>query len=141
MVREAHKRNLKTTGQIGTITYHEAAELGIDNLEHGFMASSDFDHDKKEGQLDGRRAYMALLKLDVNSDEMKNLISYLIEKHVVLTSTLPVFEPNPGHELILGGGEDALLPEIKKLVGGKPKSRLSKCCIVQKRNGMGKTIL
>ena len=116
VVREAHKRNLKVTGHIGTITYHEAAELGIDNLEHGFMASSDFDHDKKENELDFRKAYLALLKLDVNSGEMKNLISYLIEKHVALTSTLPVFEPATGHELILGGGEDALLPEVKEIV-------------------------
>ncbi|MEO8109033.1 MAG: amidohydrolase family protein [Ginsengibacter sp.] len=116
VVREAHKRHLKVTGHIGTITYHEAAELGIDNLEHGFMASSDFDHDKKENELDFRKAYLALLKLDVNSDEMKNLINYLVEKHVALTSTLPVFEPETGHELILGGGEDALIPEVKEIV-------------------------
>ena len=43
VVREAHKRNLKVTGHLGTITYREAAELGIDDLEHGFFVSSDFD--------------------------------------------------------------------------------------------------
>ena len=44
----AHKRKLKITGHLGAVTYHEAAELGIDNLEHGFFVSTDFVKDKKE---------------------------------------------------------------------------------------------
>ena len=47
-VREAHKRGLKVTGHFCSITYEEASEIGIDNLEHGFMASSDFAVDKEE---------------------------------------------------------------------------------------------
>ncbi|MGH2648439.1 MAG: amidohydrolase family protein, partial [Ginsengibacter sp.] len=114
--REAHKRHLKVTGHIGTITYREAANLGIDNLEHGFMASSDFDKDKKPGEYDFAREDKSLQNLDVNSDEMKSLIHLLIKKKVALTSTLPVFEPNTNREFILGGGEDALLPEVREMV-------------------------
>ena len=36
----AHKRQLKITGHLDMVTYKEAAALGMDNLEHGFMASS-----------------------------------------------------------------------------------------------------
>lgn len=116
VVREAHKRNQKVTGHIGTITYREAAELGIDNLEHGFLASSDFTPDKKTNESDAGKDRQALLKLDINSTEMKSLIDLLIKKHVALTSTLPVFEPYTNREIILGGGADAMLPEVKEIV-------------------------
>jgi imidazolonepropionase-like amidohydrolase len=116
VVREAHKRNLKVTGHIGTITYREAAELGIDDLEHGFFVSSDFDKDKKVNEFDEEKASRTFADLPVNSAEMKSLIEFLINKHVAVTSTLPVFEPFTDRELILGGGDDALLPEAKEMV-------------------------
>ena len=34
-VEEAHKRGVKVTGHLCSVTYSEAADLGIDNLEHG----------------------------------------------------------------------------------------------------------
>ncbi|MEO5682855.1 MAG: amidohydrolase family protein [Chitinophagaceae bacterium] len=113
VVREAHLRGLKVTGHIGAMTYREAAEAGIDNLEHGFMASTDFVPGKKENELPagGRRS---LAGLDVNSPQMKDLITLLVNKKLALTSTLPVFEPYTGSEVVHGGGEDALLPEIKE---------------------------
>src|SRR5205823_1901851 len=46
-IEEAHKRSLKVTGHLCSVTYAEAADLGIDNLEHGFMASTDFVADKQ----------------------------------------------------------------------------------------------
>lgn len=116
VVREAHKRGLKVTGHLCTLTYREAAELGIDNLEHGFMASSDFDTAKKVNEFDYPVAHEALQALDLNSSKMKSLIQYLVSKKIALTSTLPVFEPNTDRENILGGGEDALLPQVKETV-------------------------
>ena len=116
VVREAHKRKLKVTGHIGTLTYREAAELGIDDIEHGFFASSDFDPGKKENEYNYQKENQALEKLDVNSAEMKNLIQFLIKKNVAITSTLPVFEPATNREIILGGGDNALLPEVKQTV-------------------------
>ncbi|GAC1452766.1 MAG: amidohydrolase family protein [Chitinophagaceae bacterium] len=114
VLREAHQRGLKVTGHIGTITYREAAEAGIDNLEHGFMASSDFVPGKKVNELDYPAARKSLVNLDVNSPQMKDLISLLVNKKVAITSTLPVFEPYTGREIVHGGGLDALIPEIKE---------------------------
>jgi imidazolonepropionase-like amidohydrolase len=126
VVREAHKRNLKVTGHIGTITYREAAELGIDDLEHGFFVSSDFDKDKKENEYNDEIEGRTLANVEVNSAEMKSLIQFLIKKNVAITSTLPVFEPYTNRELILGGGDSALLPEAKEMVVARWKRNQNK---------------
>src|ERR1700752_3261014 len=42
VVEEAHKRGLKVTGHLCSVGYKEAAEIGIDNLEHGLFADSEF---------------------------------------------------------------------------------------------------
>ncbi len=115
VVREAHKRGLKVTGHLNVITYREAANLGIDNLEHGFMPCSDFDSTKKVGQFSSLYS-RALLNLPQNSEKMKDLIRLLIQKKVALTSTLPVFEPFTGREIILGGDTSVLVPPIRETV-------------------------
>src|SRR6185437_11290606 len=43
----AHKRGLKVTGHLCSVTYREAADLGIDDLEHGFFVSTDFVKNKQ----------------------------------------------------------------------------------------------
>ena len=37
----AHRNKLKITAHLDAVTYREAAAMGIDNLEHGFFASTD----------------------------------------------------------------------------------------------------
>ena len=39
-IEEAHRRGLKLTGHLCSVSYPEAAELGIDNLEHGFFVNT-----------------------------------------------------------------------------------------------------
>src|SRR5262249_39591550 len=46
-VTEAHRRGLKVTGHLCSVTYEEAVEIGIDNLEHGFSANTALDPGKK----------------------------------------------------------------------------------------------
>jgi imidazolonepropionase-like amidohydrolase len=115
VAREAHKRGLKVTGHLNVITYREAAFLGIDNLEHGFMACTDFDTTKKPGQFSTLYS-KALLDLPVNSNKMKSLITYLIQQKVALTSTLAVFEPYTDREVILGGDTNVLIPTVRNTV-------------------------
>ncbi|UOG73190.1 amidohydrolase family protein [Hymenobacter tibetensis] len=114
VLREAHARQLKVTGHLCAITYREAAELGIDNLEHGFMASSDFAANKAPDVADYPAARKGLLELPVGSPAMKSLIGLLIAKRVALTSTLPVFEPYTNREVVLGGGLEALIPQLQE---------------------------
>src|SRR5262252_5518076 len=46
-IEEAHKRGIKVTGHLCSVTYPEAAALGIDDLEHGFSANTQNDPDKR----------------------------------------------------------------------------------------------
>ncbi len=112
----AHKRGFKVTGHLCSITFHEAADMGIDNLEHGFLVSSDFDPNKKPDKADLRGRRSSLFKLTKDSPKMKELIRYLIKKHVALTSTLPVFEPFTGYEIFPGKADSAVTPAIRKSV-------------------------
>src|SRR3984893_18617084 len=46
-VKEAHKRGLKVTGHLCSVTYAEAVQIGIDDFEHGFFVNTERDPDKK----------------------------------------------------------------------------------------------
>lgn len=116
VVAVAHQHNLKVTGHLCSITYREAASLGIDNLEHGFIPCSDFVSGRKEDVCAFGAVTPSLKKLDVNSAEMKDLMKFLIDKKVAITSTLPVFEPYTNREVFPGGGDGAVAPQIKEAV-------------------------
>jgi enamidase len=115
VVEEAHERGKKVTGHLGAVTYREAAELGIDNLEHGFMAASDFVADKIPDKNPGSRVQReSLLKLDLEGSDFQSLIGFLIEQNVALTSTLTVFEAlTPGRPRLPDAALDALLPQAR----------------------------
>jgi len=90
-VEEAHKRGLKVTGHLCSIGYKEAAEIGIDNLEHGLMADSEFVSNKQPDQCP-QGVSASLRQLDLNSARVQEMIRFLVAKNVAITSTLPVFE-------------------------------------------------
>jgi imidazolonepropionase-like amidohydrolase len=92
-IQAAHKRGAKVTGHLCAVNFREAADLGIDDLEHGFFVDTEFAADKKPDQCpDNSENPEVLAKLDANSGPMHDTIQYLIQHHVALTSTLPVFE-------------------------------------------------
>jgi len=110
----AHAHGLKITGHLCSVTYREAAELGIDNLEHGFAVMTDFNK-AKQPDLCPSGSQQALADLDVNSAEVKSLIAFLIRKHVALTSTLTVFETfTPGRPKAPEAALSMLIPELGK---------------------------
>ena len=104
-IEAVHKRKLKITAHLCAVTYREAAEMGIDQLEHGFFASTDFVKDKKENQCPPD-ADESIANLNVERDSAKNLLQFLINKKTIITSTLAVFEgfnttqPAPSSELL-----------------------------------------
>ena len=53
-VEEAHKRGLKVTGHLCSVGYREAADIGIDNLEHGLLANSEYVPNKQTRQVSER---------------------------------------------------------------------------------------
>jgi len=114
VIAAAHKRGFKVTGHLCSVTFREAAELGIDNLEHGFFPATDFVAGKKEDECPGQREGQAsIAALDPNSDGVKSLIAELVKKKVALTSTLTVFETSvPGQPL--PKGLDLLDPQLRE---------------------------
>lgn len=93
VIRQAHLRKQKVTGHLCSVTYREAAALGIDNLEHGFFTATDFVPDKAADTCPSNEAIKrSLLALDPDSAEAAELIQFLVDKDVTVTSTLTVFE-------------------------------------------------
>jgi enamidase len=113
-VDEVHRRGLKITGHLCSVTYAEAADLGIDDLEHGFLAATDFVADKQPDTCPGQGASQRTISaLDENGEPFKALVKKLVDKKVALTSTLTVFETfTPGRPM--PPGLDVLLPELKQ---------------------------
>lgn len=125
-VDEAHKRGLKVTGHLCSVTYEEASNIGIDNLEHGFMASSDFIEDKQSDMCDPFKARSALSNAPVNSAIADALITKLIKNGTTITTTPVVFEPYTDHEIVPGNGLEALAPQIQDKIKNAYNRRIGK---------------
>ena len=112
--QEAHKRGLKITGHLCSVTYREAADAGIDDLEHGFLAASDFVADKKPDECPpGGKVQASLNTLDLSGAAFTSLVAHLVRHKVALTSTLTVFETfTPGRPL--PPGLDVLVPQLRE---------------------------
>ena len=113
-IDEAHKRGMKITGHLCSVTYSEAADLGIDNLEHGFLASTDFVPSKAPDACPGQAAgQQAIAALDEEGEPFRELVKKLVDGRVALTSTLTVFETyTPGRPK--PPGLEVLLPILKE---------------------------
>lgn len=113
-IDEAHKHGLKVTGHLCSVSFTEAVELGIDNLEHGFFTNTDYDTDKPADACpDDFRT--SLLEVDLDSEAVQETFRTMIENEVPMTSTLAVYElivPDrpPIEQRVL----DALSPEVRE---------------------------
>jgi hypothetical protein len=113
-IDEAHKRGLKITGHLCSVTYPEAVALGIDDLEHGFFVNTQLDPDKQPDKCPKAGGGPTLEKMAPDSPEAKELIALLVKNHVAVTSTLPVFEHSvPGRPPLRPDLLDAMTPEAR----------------------------
>ena len=114
-ISEAHHHGLKLTGHLCSVTYPEAVALGIDNLEHGFFVNTQLDPGKQPDRCPDTVGTRTLLKMTPGSPEANALIKLLVEHHVALTSTLPVFAQSvPLHEPLQERQMDVLSPQAKE---------------------------
>jgi imidazolonepropionase-like amidohydrolase len=111
----AHKRGIKVTGHLCSVTYKEAAELGIDDLEHGFFVNTQLDPNKKPDVCSESEGDYTLEHMDPNGPEARELIDTLVKHHVAVTSTLPVFEGDlPGRPPLRQAALDAMTPQARE---------------------------
>ena len=111
-IEEAHAHGIKVTAHLCSVGYQEAVALGIDNLEHGLFANSEYDATKQPDQCppDFRSSYA---ELDVNSPEVQKTFRDMIDNGVAMTSTLVVYEISvPGRGPIDPRVFDILAPEV-----------------------------
>jgi imidazolonepropionase-like amidohydrolase len=114
-VEAAHKRGLKVTGHLCSIGFREAAAIGIDDLEHGLFVDTEFVPGKAPDSCPSQpQTRQVMADLDLTSEPVQAMIRDLVERHVAVTSTLPVFEPMvPNRPPLDRRVLDALLPEAQ----------------------------
>ena len=117
-IKAAHARGAKVTAHLCSIGFREAAALGIDNLEHGLLVDTEFFAEKKPDQCpDIPDDAVRYGKLDVQSGPVHDMILDLVQRHVAITSTLPVFEMDvPGRPTIEKRVLDTLTSDARSYV-------------------------
>ena len=114
-IDEAHRRHFKITGHLCSVTYPEAAELGIDDLEHGFFVNTQLDPGKEPDKCSEGQGTPTLVAMKPGSPQANSLIKLLVERHVAVTSTLPVFEQGlPIHAPLNSKAMAVLTPEARE---------------------------
>ncbi|MBI4545852.1 MAG: amidohydrolase family protein [Gemmatimonadetes bacterium] len=113
-IDEAHRRGLKFTGHLCSVSFREAVALGIDNLEHGFFTNSDYAPGKQPDTCPATLR-QSLLEVDLNSAEVQATIQDMVRNGVAMTSTLAVYELSipdrpPLEDRVLA----AMAPEVRQ---------------------------
>ena len=113
-VDEAHRRGLKLTGHLCSVTYPEAAAVGIDDLEHGFWVNTQADPGKVADRCPPTTGAPTLAQMTPGSPAGAALIALLVKSHVAVTSTLPVFEPSsPRYRALSAAALAVLTPQAR----------------------------
>jgi imidazolonepropionase-like amidohydrolase len=119
-IDEAHKLNMKVTGHICSVGYNEAAEMGIDNLEHGPFGAPDGElYAKRQPGICGPDYFAEVkdivMNVEPDSPQLKQTIQNLVAHHVSITSTLAVLEggmrPPMDRNGLMGRTRMLLVPE------------------------------
>ncbi|WP_373524597.1 amidohydrolase family protein [Aquiflexum sp.] len=90
VINEAHKYGAKVTGHLCATTFEEAALLGIDAIEHGFIHSYDYAEGKEIDLCSGSIDFRS--ELDIDGEEVRRIHQLLIDRNVAISSTLSIFE-------------------------------------------------
>ena len=87
-IQEAHKRGVKVTGHLCSVSFREAVAMGIDNLEHGMLTASDFDRSKQADLCP-----VTIGRSLPEEEAAREVIQAMVKRGVAMTSTLAVYEP------------------------------------------------
>ena len=109
---EAHKHGVKVTAHLCSVGYREAVALGIDNLEHGLFANSEFYANKQPDVCPTADDSVLFATATPDNPDVQRTIREMVKHKVSLTSTLAVYETStptrvPRDQRVL----DALYPD------------------------------
>jgi imidazolonepropionase-like amidohydrolase len=92
-VQAAHARGIKVTGHLCSVGFTEAADLGMDDLEHGIVVDQEFNPDKRPDVCPpSANDHPSVEKVEITSEPVQLMIRKLVRNHVAVTSTLVIFE-------------------------------------------------
>jgi imidazolonepropionase-like amidohydrolase len=113
-IQAAHARGLKVTGHLCSVSFREAVALGIDNLEHGLFANSDYVPNRVPDQCaPGMRN--SLLNVAIDGPEVQQTIREMVKGNVAMSSTLAVYELTyPDRPPLEDRVLEALAPEARE---------------------------
>ncbi|HTE43606.1 MAG TPA: amidohydrolase family protein [Gemmatimonadaceae bacterium] len=115
-IDEAHKHGMKVTAHLCSITFREAAALGIDDVEHGLITDSDFVPGKQP-DICPPENMKTQVDVDVDGEAVRTSFRELIARNVAVTSTLSVYELFVAQRSKLDPRAlDALSPDIRREV-------------------------
>ena len=118
----AHARGLRLTGHLCAVGFREAAAMGIDNLEHGLAADSEFYSDKQPDVCPNQGASVDELRhADIVTDGgIHRTIADLVRHGVAVTSTLAIYESFTGDESTFDPRTPGVLNSwVRKVYDGK----------------------
>lgn len=118
VVRLAHARGLKVTGHLCSVTFAEAAALGIDALQHGFITASEYVPGKQPDQCPPENMRIQS-RVDVGSPDVQASIRALAKSNTAVVSTLAVYETFSPERFVPDTASFAMLdPEVRAEVEG-----------------------
>ncbi len=127
-IEEAHKHQMGVTGHLCSVSFREAAALGIDNLEHGFITNSDWVPDREPDRCSSKNMRIQA-DVDVDSPAVDSTIHELLARKVALTSTLSVYE-------LFVTGRAKVTPEALEMIAPAPRAAvLAELDATNKGNG------
>ena len=133
VIDAARKKGLRVTGHLCAVGFSEAAEAGIENLEHGLGVDTEFFSRKKADECPKRNEWLPeLARIDVASEPVQRMIAELVQRRVAITSTLAIFEAfitdkfqlDPRMKEVLS--DDAYADCVAELEKGKADPRWSR---------------
>lgn len=92
-IKAAHARGIKVTGHLCSVGFSEAADLEIDDLEHGLLVDQEFNPNKQPDVCPpDADNHPSMEKVEMKSEAVQAVIHKLVQHHVAMTSTLVIFE-------------------------------------------------
>jgi hypothetical protein len=115
VIAEAHAQGIQATGHLCSVTFRQAIELGIDNLEHGLLTNTDFVAGKEDDRCPSSSSVKILEAVDLESEEVAQTIQFMVDHGVGMTSTIPVWEIDvPGRPVTDRRTLDAMSPGVRE---------------------------
>jgi imidazolonepropionase-like amidohydrolase len=114
-IEDAHARGLRVTGHLCSVTFTEAAALGIDLLQHGFITNSDYVPGKQPDVCPAENMRVQA-DVDVNSPQVQATIRTIVQSRTAVASTLAAYESFVPDQPLDPRGLDLLAPDTRKEV-------------------------